>query len=208
MHLASDCIELDTAEDGSLLAQRPIYGEKLLSELCLPNDKAAMVLIKEGCWPTAELVAGKTPIDVFSEIEADEGGVVHVRFIEPESDDNADLKNASIIFAVGRGLGNAEQVELVAKAAQKCGATLAASRPIVDMGLLPRSRQVGQSGLTVKPQIYVAFGISGAPQHLEGMRGSGIVVSINTDRDAPIFGVSDYGAFVDASEVAQILSGD
>lgn len=208
MHLASDCVALDTADDGSLLVQRPIYGQKILAELCLPGDKAALVLIKEGCWPAAELASGTTPIDIFSEIEADEGGVTHLKFVEPESDDNEDLKNASIIFAVGRGLGNAEQVELVAKAAQKCGATLAASRPIVDMGLLPRSRQVGQSGLTVNPQIYVAFGISGAPQHLEGMQGSGIVVAINTDRDAPIFAVSDYAAFVDAAEVAQILGND
>lgn len=208
MHLASDCIALNRADDGALLVQRPIYGQKILAELCLPGDKAAMVLIKESCWPAAELVPGTAPIDVLNEIEVVERSITHLRFIEPESDDHEDLKNASIIFAVGRGLGNAEQVELVARAAQKCGATLAASRPIVDMGLLPRSRQIGQSGLTVNPQIYVAFGISGAPQHLEGMRGSGIVVAINTDRDAPIFGVSDYAAFIDASEVAQILSND
>ena len=204
MSLVSHCVSLEIASDGGLLVQRPIYGEKILAELHLPKGRPALALVKKGSWPAAELVSNSPRIDFIADISPDDGDVTHVEFIEPESDDE-DLKNASIVFAVGRGLGTAEQIEIVSKAARKCGAALAASRPIVDMGLLPRSRQVGQSGLTVNPQIYVAFGISGAPQHLEGMRNSEVVVAINTDRDAPIFGAAHFGAFVDAAEVARIL---
>lgn len=204
MSLVSQCVSIETTSDGSLLVQRLIYSEKILVELVVPKVKPALLMLNEGSWAAAELGSGSTGIDFLAASTLADKYVQHLEFIDPEPDDE-DLKNASIIFAVGRGLGTAAQIDVVAEAARKCGAALAASRPIVDMGILPRSSQIGQSGLTVSPRVYVAFGISGAPQHLEGMRGSQVVVAINTDRDAPIFGSANFGAFVDAFEVAKLL---
>ncbi len=116
-----------------------------------------------------------------------------------------DLGAAEIIVSVGRGIKEAENIELVQKLATALGAELAASRPICDNGWLPMERQVGSSGQTVAPKLYLAIGISGAIQHLVGMKGSKTIVAINKDPEAPIFEIADYGIVGDLFQVVPAL---
>jgi electron transfer flavoprotein alpha subunit len=117
-----------------------------------------------------------------------------------------DLSSAQLIVSVGRGIKEAENIPMVAELATALGAELAASRPICDAGWLPLERQVGSSGQTVSPKLYLAVGISGAIQHQVGMKGSQCVVAINKDPDAPIFEIADYGIVGDLFEVVPALT--
>jgi electron transfer flavoprotein alpha subunit len=109
------------------------------------------------------------------------------------------------VLSVGRGIGEQQNLEQFERLAQRLGATLGVSRPLVDAGWVANDRQVGQSGKTVKPRVYLALGISGAVQHLAGMRGSDTIIAVNSDPDAPIFGVAHYGAVADLFDVAEEL---
>jgi electron transfer flavoprotein alpha subunit len=122
-----------------------------------------------------------------------------------EAKQAVDLGQAERIVAVGRGIKSQEHLPLVQKLAAAMGAEIAASRPICDNGWLPMDRQIGSSGQTVAPKLYVALGISGAIQHLVGMKGSRTIVAINKDRDAPIFEVADYGIIGDLFEIVPAL---
>jgi electron transfer flavoprotein alpha subunit len=117
-----------------------------------------------------------------------------------------DLTAAEIIVSVGRGIGDKDKIPVVEDLARALGGELAASRPICDAGWLPMERQVGSSGQTVSPKMYVAVGISGAIQHLVGMKGSKIIVAINKDANAPIFEVADYGIVGDLFDVVPALA--
>jgi electron transfer flavoprotein alpha subunit len=117
-----------------------------------------------------------------------------------------DITKADIVVAVGRGIKEKDNLPLVEKLAQALGGVLAGSRPVIDAGWLPHERQVGQSGKTVKPKLYLAVGISGASQHVAGMRGSSIIVAINKDPNAPIFKVAHYGIVDDLFKVVPALT--
>jgi electron transfer flavoprotein alpha subunit len=123
-----------------------------------------------------------------------------------ESAQTVDLSAAPVIVSVGRGIGEQENIGIVEELAKALGAELAASRPICDNGWLPMERQVGSSGQTVSPKLYLAVGISGAIQHLVGMKGSKTVIAINKDENAPIFEVADYGVVGDLFEVVPALT--
>jgi electron transfer flavoprotein alpha subunit len=128
----------------------------------------------------------------------------HLRFLEaPQSD--VDITTADFLLSIGRGVGDKESIEQFLKLAEAMGATLSVSRPIVDAGWMPAARQVGQSGKTVKPKVYLAFGISGAVQHLAGMKTSGTIIAVNSDPEAAIFGVAHYGVVADLFDVADEL---
>ena len=122
------------------------------------------------------------------------------------SEQTVDLSSAPLIVSVGRGIKGQENIPIVQELATALGAELAASRPICDNGWLPMERQVGSSGQSVSPKLYLAVGISGAIQHLVGMKGSKTVIAINKDRDAPIFEVADYGVVGDLFEVVPALT--
>ena len=117
-----------------------------------------------------------------------------------------DIAGASFLLAIGRGVGGRENLPLFEQLAETMGATLAASRPIVDAGLLPPRRQVGTSGNIVSPRVYLAFGISGATQHVAGILGSKTIIAVNNDGQAPIFDFAQYGVVDDALDVASELS--
>jgi len=116
-----------------------------------------------------------------------------------------DISEAEFIVSVGRGIEDEENLELIEELAEALDATLAASRPIVDSGWLPKNRQVGQSGKVVTPNVYLAIGISGAVQHVAGMKGAETIIAVNTDPDAPIFDIADYGIVDDLFEVVPEL---
>ena len=127
------------------------------------------------------------------------------RLIRPEAG-GVDITKESILVSIGRGIGEADNVELAERLAAALGGAVSSSRPVADAGWLPRTRQVGKSGLRVKPKLYLALGISGAPEHLEGMRDAELIVAVNTDAHAPIFGVAHYGAVADILEVMPALT--
>ena len=128
-----------------------------------------------------------------------------MKLIEPETAE-VDITKSDIVVSIGRGIQSADNIELVDELANALGGVLAASRPITDAGWLPKSRQVGKSGLRVKPKLYLALGISGAPEHLEGMKDSDLIIAINRDASAPIFDVAHYGVAGDLFEIVPVLT--
>jgi electron transfer flavoprotein alpha subunit len=206
--LASDVLGC-SIEDGKVVARRQFYGGKVEAELEFPDDAAVMLLLRPSIW-SAATVGGAPEITSFDAGVDDSGVRVHHReFIDPPTDD-LDISKADIILAIGRGIGERENIPRVEALASQLGATLAGSRPLIDAGWLSKARQVGQSGVTVKPKLYIALGISGAVQHLAGMRGSETILAVNQDPNAPIFSVATYGAVADVLEVIDELenSGD
>jgi electron transfer flavoprotein alpha subunit len=118
-----------------------------------------------------------------------------------------DITSAEMLVSVGRGIDSQENLEIVQELADALRVPLSGSRPVVDAGWLPKARQVGQSGVKVKPKAYLAFGISGAPEHLEGIRNAELIVACNTDAGAPIFGVAHYGTTLDLFDLVPELIG-
>ena len=125
--------------------------------------------------------------------------------LEPEAGD-VDISKEQILIGVGRGLQDKDDLELAEELAQALGGEICASRPIVDLGWLPTSRMVGKSGRVVKPKLYLALGISGAPEHVEGIVDSDLIIAINTDLNAPIFDIARYGAEIDAVDLLETLA--
>jgi len=190
-------------EEGTLVVTAKIYGGKLLAEVEVPGERAVLVAIggsfaapSGGDVPEVESVPAPGALDSLRT-------TVRQR-IEPDRSD-VDITAADLLVAVGRGIGDRDNLELVQELADALGAPLASSRPLVDQGWMPKSRQVGKSGLKVKPKAYLMFGISGAPEHIEGMRDAELVVACNTDPNAPIFEVAHYGTTVDLFDLVPAL---
>lgn len=204
--LVSYVVGLDVEGDG-LVATAQIYGGKLMAEVVLEGDRA-IAAVSAGSFPAeAGRGAGSPTVeDVPAPVELSAG--LRTTFLEmfvPEAGD-VDITAADMLVAVGRGIGNEGDVELVQELADAMGAPLAASRPITDLGWLPKSRQVGKSGVKVKPRAYLMFGISGAPEHLEGMRDAELIIACNTDAHAPIFDVAHYGTTADLFDLLPALT--
>ena len=189
--------------DGALTATREMYGSKVETTLEVDAERVA-VTIRGGEWPTAE-GTNDAEISAF-DAGIDEGAVKsRVTGFEEVGAGDVDISEAEVLVSVGRGIEEEENIELVERLADALGATLSSSRPIVDAGWLPKNRQVGQSGKVVTPKIYLAVGISGAVQHVAGMKGSDTIVAINTDPNAPIFDIADYGIVGDLFDVVPAL---
>ena len=200
---ASDVFALRRDGD-DLVAERAFYGSKVNAELDFPNSERVLLMIRPTAWPPAEGAGGA----VSEELEVTISGsrARHVDFQEVAASEDVDITAADFLLSVGRGVGDKENLGQFEELADKMGATLSVSRPIVDNGWMPSSRQVGQSGKTVKPKVYLALGISGAVQHLAGMKTSGTIIAVNTDPEAPIFRVAHYGAVADLFDVAEELA--
>ena len=197
----TDCIELVAAGDGFQI-KRPWLAGKCLATLGTSAD----VLVATTRLNVFKAADGAGPGDV-SEHAAGGDAKVRVTTIEAKTDSRLDVKEAPVVVSGGRGLQEAEKFGIVEELAAAFGnAAVGASRAIVDMGWRPHGEQVGQTGKTVSPQLYIAIGISGAIQHLAGMRTSGTIVAINKDPEAPIFKVADYGIVGDAFEVVPALT--
>jgi electron transfer flavoprotein alpha subunit len=131
--------------------------------------------------------------------------VTLAQYIEPEAGD-VDISKEPILISVGRGIQNEDNLELAEELAKALGGVVCSSRPVVDQGWLPTSRMVGKSGQKVKPKLYLAMGISGAPEHVEAITDSELIIAINTDPNAPIFDLAQYGAEVDMTDLMEVLT--
>jgi electron transfer flavoprotein alpha subunit len=192
-------------QDGVAVFIRQLFQGKLSADVKLSGPGPHFASIQAGAFRADELEAGSAPVEVFVP-ELSAGAIRQVPH-EPfrESARAVDLTAADIIVSVGRGIKEKENIHIVEELAKALGGELAASRPICDSGWLPMERQVGSSGQTVSPKVYMAVGISGAIQHLVGMKGAKTIVAINKDSNAPIFEVADYGIVGDLFEVVPAL---
>ena len=189
--------------DGAPVVTRGAYADKLELELDLGDGDGAVVTVRPGAFAAATRRAGVPAREVALEL----GGAArteHVAFRDVPSE-GVDITKAEFLLAIGRGVEDEASIARFEELAERMGATLSVSRPIVDAGWAPSARQVGQSGKTVRPKVYLALGISGAIQHLAGMRNADTIIAINTDSAAPIFGVAHYGAVADLFDVADEL---
>ena len=190
-------------ENHSLIVNSQVYGGKMIAEVA-PEGDMAIVACVAGAFP-ADAGRGSTPATpMASPVSLDGLRTTFVEAIKPAGGD-VDITAQDKLVSIGRGIGGKENIELVEELAGKLGAVVSASRPVVDAGWLPRTRQVGKSGLKVKPKLYFMLGISGAPEHLEGMRAAELIIAVNTDKKAPIFNVAHYGATADLFEVAEAM---
>jgi electron transfer flavoprotein alpha subunit len=199
--LVTDAVALEW--DDGLTATREMYASKVETTVDVDADRVAVTL-RSGEWPAAT-GHGEPTVEAF-DFTVDESRVrSRVTGFEEVGGGDVDISDADVLVSVGRGIEEEENLELVQELADAMGATLSASRPIVDNGWLPKNRQVGQSGKVVTPDVYIAVGISGAVQHVAGMKGSDTIVAINTDPNAPIFDIADYGIVGDLFEVVPAL---
>ena len=199
--LISDVIAV---HDGPTFVRQLLQG-KLNADYKHSGTGPCFVSIQAGSFRIDNAPAGATPETFTPELSASQiRNKPGERF--RESSQTVDLSAAPVIVSVGRGIGEQDNLPIVEELAQALGAELAASRPICDNGWLPMERQVGSSGQTVSPKLYLAVGISGAIQHLVGMKGSKAVIAINKDENAPIFEVADYGVVADLFEIVPELT--
>jgi electron transfer flavoprotein alpha subunit len=189
-------------DSGSVVAERAFYGSKVHAELEFPGKERVLLLLRPTAWPPAEGEGQATVIDFPVTIT---GSRARHKDFEEVAVADVDITSADFLLSVGRGIGDKENLPRFEELADKMGATLSVSRPIVDAGWMPNARQVGQSGKTVKAKVYLALGISGAVQHLAGMKSCGTIIAVNSDPEAAIFNVAHYGAVADLFEVVEEL---
>ena len=202
--LVTDAVDL--AFDDELTVTRELYGSKVETTIDVHADRSA-VTIRPAEWPQVE-GEGDAIVESFDP-RIDESAIrSQVTGFETAAGGDVDITDADVLVSIGRGIEEEENLEIVQELADAMGATLSASRPIIDSGWLPKDRQVGQSGKVVTPDVYLAIGISGAVQHVAGMKGADTIIAINTDPNAPIFDIADYGIVGDLFDVVPALTAE
>ncbi|MFB6221408.1 MAG: electron transfer flavoprotein subunit alpha/FixB family protein [Halolamina sp.] len=197
---------VDLEYDGGLTATREMYGSKVETTVDVDADQF-VVSIRGGEWNAAS-GAGDAEVSPFEfDAESVDDGARVTGFEEVGGGD-VDIGEAEFLVSIGRGIEEEDNLDLIRDLVDVTGATLSSSRPIVDNGWLPKNRQVGQSGKQVTPTVYLAIGISGAVQHVAGMKGSETIIAINTDPNAPIFDIADYGIVDDLFDVVPALTAE
>lgn len=199
--LVGSCRSFTT--EGKFVSQ--ICGGKIMAEGDLPGPSVLVTMVPGGYQPEQGRSADAPSITEIAVSAPDSLRVTLSKYIEPESGD-VDISTEPLIIAVGRGIQNKDNIELAEELAQAIGGVVCGSRPVVDQGWLPTSRLVGKSGRQVKPKVYFAMGISGAPEHVEAITQSDTIIAINTDPKAPIFDVAKYGAETDLFELVEVLT--
>ncbi len=201
--LITDVTSIDFS-DGGIVATRPVYGGKARARVS-SRGLGAVITVQSGAFAAAVPAAARGEIvraDVL--LTSDKAQKKFLGFVEAALGD-VDITQSDLVISVGRGIGDPKNLHLVEELAAALGGVMACSRPVVDKKWLPKSRQVGISGKTVQPKLYLAVGISGAFQHLSGIKSAGMIVAINKDPKAPIFRVADYGIVGDLFTVVPAL---
>jgi electron transfer flavoprotein alpha subunit len=199
--LVTDAVDL--TYNGNLQVTREQYGGKVETTIDVTENTAA-VTIRPAEWPQAE-GTGDAEVSAF-DADIDESEIRStVSGFEEVGGGDVDISEADFLVSIGRGIEEEENLPLIEALVEATDATLSSSRPIVDNGWLPKNRQVGQSGKVVTPDVYIAIGISGAVQHVAGMKGADTIVAINTDSNAPIYDIADYGIEDDLFDVVPAL---
>ncbi len=201
--LTADCTKLDiNQEDGKLMQTRPAFGGNLMATIICENHRPQMATVRPGIMEKAAYDRDNQP-ELVSLGTSFEDGELRERVIRMVKSvrEHVSLTDADVIVSGGLGLGGPEGFELVRKLADRLGGVVGSSRAAVDAGWIPANHQVGQTGTTVRPNIYIACGISGAIQHLAGMQESKCIIAINKNENAPIFEVADYGIVGDLHKV-------
>lgn len=203
--LIAYCSDVQVKE-GRIFATSQIYGGKIAVEVASESNHT-IVSVLAGAFPANDGRSTK-PVTIQRIPSGIAAGTGRMRFkglTIPEPGD-VDITREPVLVSVGRGIGSKDNIELVEDLGNTLGAAVSASRPIIDSGWLPKQRQVGKSGLSVKPKLYLAVGISGAPEHLQGMKDAELIIAINSDPSAPIFEVAHYGIVGDLFDIVPALT--
>lgn len=204
--LTADCTGLDIDPDGNLLQTRPAFGGNIMATIVCAAHRPQMATVRPGVLKSAPPNNARTGeiirLAVGPQVTSDRTMVLG---FTPEEGETVKLEDASIVVSGGRGMGSAENFSLVTELASLMGGVVGASRAVIEEGWLPYPHQVGQTGRTVSPRLYIACGISGAVQHLAGMQGADIIVAINKNPDAPIFKIATYGLVGDCTQILKSL---
>ncbi len=192
------------ANEGQLEIDCQMFAGKMMSNVSV-DKTPAILTVMPGRFHKSE-TDGKAQVeDIPCPVSLEGGAITFNEMILPDAGD-IDITQSDVLIAVGRGIQGEENLEVAEELANALGGVLCASRPVVDQSWLPTTRQVGKSGMTVKPKLYIALGVSGAPEHIEGMKDSGLIIAINTDTNAPIFDTADYGVVADLLDVVPSLT--
>jgi len=205
MNAWTNCVNVEL-RDGAVTVTRPLFDSTMHAEIALEENETAVIALQKGSLAARESTAKQATVELLSVDVKNIPSRSKVLEITEGSRGDVDIAKAEIIVSVGRGIGNEDKIHFTAELAEALDGVLACSRPIVDVGWLPRERQVGASGKTVAPKVYVACGISGAIQHLTGMRDAKRIIAINKDPNAPIFQVAHVGVVGDLFEIVPALT--
>jgi electron transfer flavoprotein alpha subunit len=202
--LATDCVDILVENDRPVVI-RQIFSGKVFSRVSFKESEGYLISVRSGSFLPEEFEARKGEV-IRNELPADlpVPRKKFVEFVDTAAGD-VDICQADLLVSIGRGIGEEENIEELKELADVMGGTLSCSRPIVDKNWLPKYHQVGTSGKSVRPKVYLAFGISGAFQHVAGITGAGTVIAVNKDKKAPIFRVADYGVVDDLFNIAKAL---
>lgn len=204
--LTADCTGLDIdLYTRNLLQTRPTFGGNIMATIRTPNSRPQVATVRPGTFKTAENIKRKAKIRKIEYDFKEKDSVTKIVKVINKQKEKINLEDADIIVAGGRGVGSKENFKIIEKLAEVLGAELGGSRVTIELNWLSQDRQIGQTGKTVSPKLYIACGISGAIQHLVGMQNSEIIVAINKDPNAPIFSVAHYGIVGDLHEVLPTL---
>jgi len=208
--LTADCTKLDISENRELLMTRPAFGGNLMATIVCKKHRPQISTVRPGVMTRLEACKTQHEIqqgEIESFIVNFDTSKFKVKILETIKEDkkHVDITEAKILVSGGRGLGKTEGFDILKDLAQELNGEISGSRATVDAGWLDQSKQVGQTGKTVRPDLYLALGISGAIQHLAGMEESGFIIAINKDKEAPIFGVADLGIVGDINKIVPCL---
>lgn len=206
--LTADCTGLDIDEKEEILLQtRPAFGGNIMATIISPNHRPQMATVRPKVMKMPERLKEKSGEIIEYTVKLEKNDLkTTIKKIVKETSSHVKLENADVIVAFGRGIGDKSNIKIIKQLAQTLNAEIGASRAVVDQGLIGKEHQVGQTGKTVRPKLYIACGISGAIQHLAGMMNSDIIIAINKDPNAPIFEVATYGIVDDLKRVVPTLT--
>ena len=219
--LTADCTQLDIGDfplvaipgkedqqkHNQLLMTRPAFGGNTIATIACPADRPQMATVRPGVMQKIEPIKGaKAVIEEYNPGFTPDNRYVTIKEIVKAVSNTVDIMDAKILVSGGRGVGSPENFKILEDLAEVLGGTVSCSRAVVDSGWKPKDLQVGQTGKTVRPNVYFAIGISGAIQHVAGMEEADIIVAINKDEDAPIFDVADYGVVGDLNKIVPALT--